>query len=263
MRVLRQGMTGDDVIAWQNFLRGLLPDSTVVVNGTFDDATLKETIRFQKMSSLYADGVVGSNTTGSALKLGLSIMIDESEDENGPNWPVKPDGISSISSADREKLFGKFSYAPAPSQWNPEGIQITDDWAAKNIVTVSVPQLMIVNGGPRDGKISFHSKVSKQLQELFAEWESEGLMHKVTTWGGSWAPRFVRGSRTYLSNHAWGTAFDINVQWNGLGTIPALKPLKGSVRDLVLIAAKHKFFWGGWWKDRPDGMHFEAFDIKE
>jgi len=261
MRVLRKGMVGDDVTGWQNFLRGLLPDSLVIVNGTFDDVTHNETVRFQKMSGLWADGVVGPNTAGSALKLGYHAMTDDSVDETGPNWPTKPDGVSSLSGVDREKLFGKFSYVPAPSQWNPEGIKITDNWAANNISTVVVPQLMIVNGGPRDGKVSFHSKGAKQLQDLFAEWESAGLMNRVMTWGGSWVPRFVRGSRTYLSNHSWGTAFDINAQWNGLGARPALKGLKGSVRELVEIADKHGFFWGGWWADRPDGMHFELRTI--
>lgn len=261
MRVLRQGATGDDVIAWQNFLRGLLPDSSVIVNGVFDDATFKETVRFQKMSSLYPDGVVGPNTTGSALKLGLHAMTDDSTTEDGPNWPPAPPGVSSLTGAAREALFGKFSYVPAPTQWNPEGIKITDNWAASNIITVSVPQLMVVNGGPRDGKVSFHTKGAKQLQDLFAEWESSGLMNRIITWGGSWVPRYVRGSRTYLSNHTWGTAFDINAQWNGLGVRPTIKGLKGSTRELVEIANKHGFWWGGHWKDRPDGMHFEIAQL--
>lgn len=262
MRILRKGMTGDDVSAWQNFIRGLLPDSLIIVNGIFDDLTEKETIRFQKMNGLWADGIIGPNTTGAALKLGYNIMIDTSEDENGANWPPCPVGVRSLTSSERESLFGKFSYVSAPSQWNPEGIKITDNWAVVNVAQIKIPQLMLVNGGPKDGMMTFHVKAANQLQALFEEWEQAGLMNKVLTWGGSWVPRYVRGSRTYLSNHSWGTAFDINVQWNGLGAMPAIKPLKGSVRELVLIAAKHKFFWGGWWKDRPDGMHFEIFEIK-
>lgn len=262
MRTLRKGMVGDDVTQWQNFLRGLLPDSVVIASGTFDDVTDLETKRFQKMASLGPDGDVGPLTISAALKLGLHVMSDDSIEETGPNWPTLPVGISSISSIDREKLFGKFSYISLPTQWNPEAIKMTDNWANSNIDVIEVPQLKSVSGGPKDGRISFHTKGAKQIVDLFAEWDSAGLADRILTWGGSYAPRFVRGSRTYLSNHAWGTAFDINVQWNGLGARPALKGMKGSVRELVEIAAKHKFFWGGWWKNRPDGMHFEIFEIK-
>jgi hypothetical protein len=64
-----------------------------------------------------------------------------------------------------------------------------------------------------------------------------------------------------LSNHAWGTAFDINVQWNGLGITPAFRNEAGSVRDLVEIAYQNGFYWGGWFKSRQDGMHFEVYKI--
>ena len=58
-----------------------------------------------------------------------------------------------------------------------------------------------------------------------------------------------------------GTAFDINVAWNGLGVQPALLGQKGSVRELVEIAFEHGFIWGGWFTNRPDGMHFEAYKV--
>ena len=67
----------------------------------------------------------------------------------------------------------------------------------------------------------------------------------------------MRGSRTTLSNYAWGTAFDINVPWNARGTVPALCGEKGSVRELVAIANEHGFYWGGHFS-RRDGMHFEV-----
>ena len=86
------------------------------------------------------------------------------------------------------------------------------------------------------------------------------LLGLVLTWAGSWVPRYIRGSRSRLSNHAWGTAFDINVPWNGLRRTPAFKGQKGSVRELVLIAAKLGFYWGGWFT-RKDGMHFEVSKI--
>jgi hypothetical protein len=106
-----------------------------------------------------------------------------------------------------------------------------------------------------------HSKIEKQFVGLWNMWEQKNLIDRVKTWNGSYVPRFIRGSRTRLSNHSWGTAFDINVQWNALGTQPALKGTMGSTRELALSAIDYGFFWGGWFQNRPDGMHFEAFKI--
>jgi hypothetical protein len=60
-----------------------------------------------------------------------------------------------------------------------------------------------------------------------------------------------------LSNHAFGSAFDINAGQNGLGRIPAAVGAYGSVRELVPIAHRFGFYWGGHFS-RADGMHFEV-----
>jgi hypothetical protein len=59
------------------------------------------------------------------------------------------------------------------------------------------------------------------------------------------------------SNHAWGTAFDVNYGWNKLGAIPAPVGARGSVRELVPLANQYGFYWGGHFR-RCDGMHFEV-----
>ena len=74
--------------------------------------------------------------------------------------------------------------------------------------------------------------------------------------------RFIRKTQNRnprpLSNHAWGTAFDINVKWNKLGKVPTLLGQEGCVRELVELANKNGFFWGGHFGGgRVDGMHFE------
>ena len=56
----------------------------------------------------------------------------------------------------------------------------------------------------------------------------------------------MRGSTTTLSNHSFGSAFDINVAWNERDHRPALVGEKGSVRELVPIAHKWGFWWGGY-----------------
>ena len=83
----------------------------------------------------------------------------------------------------------------------------------------------------------------------------------MLTWAGLWNPRFVRGSRRTLSNHAYASAFDINAPWNGLRRQPALVGKRGSVRELVAVANELGWWWGGHGfppdYGRKDGMHFE------
>lgn len=262
MRTLRVGMSGTDVTNWENFLVGINPYSGIVVDGVFDDDTLEETKLFQGTVGLVKDGVVGKNTMAQAMILGFDPMVDDdpsvvlASDQFGPNWPPSPSS-KSLSSAEREKLFGRFGFKPSGLPNNPEAITITDGWDKKNIVSVALPGLAHL----RVTKSSFHKALEPQVQKLFSEWEAAGLNSKILSWGGSWAPRFIRGSRTYLSNHAWGTAFDINAAQNGLGSRPALRNEKGSVRDLVEIAYGNGFYWGGWFASRKDGMHFEAYKI--
>lgn len=260
IQILRKGSVGPEVERWQNFLRGLASDSNVIVNATFDSATELETKAFQSKKGLISDGVVGPKTLSVAIQCGYPIMTDPTSATNGPNWPPRPQ-VGPLSVNDREKVFGKFAYVSSPVSGNPEAITITDGWAKKNITTVVVPQIKGIPGFSKSGNVSIHTSLSKQFVNLFNEWDAAGLTRHIMTWGGSWAPRFIRGSRTTLSNHAWATAFDINVQWNMLGAQPALRGETGSVRELVDIAYKNGFYWGGWFSNRPDGMHFEAYKI--
>ena len=101
-----------------------------------------------------------------------------------------------------------------------------------------------------------------QLQQLWSAWESEGLLNRIKTWDGSFVARFVRGSRTNLSNHSFGSAFDINEGTNAIGTTPALVGQIGCVRELVQIANANGFYWGGHYDSRKDGMHFEIAQLK-
>ena len=260
MQILKKGSTGPDVESWQTFLRGLSPGSSIVVDGNFGGVTELETKAFQSRKGLIPDGTVGPKTLAVALQSGYSLMHDPTLDVNGPSWPAKPK-FGQMSAADREKMFGKFSYIPSPTYGNPEQITIAGDWLSKSMSTITIPSMPRVPGVPRSGNILVHNLIAPQMTKLFDVWHSKGLSYLIMSWGGSWAPRFIRGSRTILSNHAWGTAFDINVQWNQLGAQPALRGEVGSVRELVEIAYDHGFYWGGWFPRRPDGMHFEAYKI--
>ena len=261
--VLRVGSKGDLVERWQTFLRGL-DLYTGPVDGVFGVSTDAATRALQRRANsegrdFVVDGIAGNQTIGYAMTLGFEVVEHAApdDDENGPDWPPPPSDLSAISSADRDRIFGHLAWEPAPVGGNPEAIRITNGFDRDNIVTVGIPQLIRVLGAPKSGRVAVHRLAAAPITAVFAQWEEAGLDTKILAWAGSWAPRLIRGSTTTLSNHAYGTAFDINAPWNALGARPALKPQKGSVRELVRIANEHGWFWGGHFSARKDGMHFE------
>lgn len=259
MNVLRVGSTGPEVEQWQNFLlgKGFYHGLT---DGSFGPATKRATITFQMRFGLGSDGVVGRSTWAKAVELGFGDIYDEDGEEDGENWPPRPD-FSSPNDATRAKLFGRFAYVPAPVDGNKEAIKIQGTWVRDNVTRVEVPQLVNVLRAPQSCQIDFHKAAAPQLKALFKAWEEEGLINLVLTWGGSFAPRFIRGSQSVLSNHSFASAFDINVSQNGLGVVPPVVGAHGSVRKLVPLANRFGFFWGGHYPKRPDGMHFEVAKI--
>ena len=261
MRVLRKGMTGDDVERWQFFLVG--QNHQLEVDGNFGGDTFDATSAFQTENHLDVDGAVGPDTLGRAMSLGFDPLEDAAAPANsGAAFPPRPNFNPLISTADRQKVFGKFDFVAAPVPRNPENIRILGTWEQDNIVRVQLPQLVGVQGAPHNGGARFHKKAADQLVALWKAWEDAGFLDRILTWDGSFVPRFIRGNRTVLSNHAFGTAFDINAALNPRGTRPLLVGKKGSVRELVTIANDQGFYWGGHFGAKPDGMHFEIAILK-
>lgn len=253
LKALHIGSKGVQVKRWQYFLLGQ-QFYKGEVDGEYGPLTFEATKAFQQSQGLHPDGVVGNETYGAAMLIGFEGVIDAVADKLGSNWPSKPDFKPLTTDAERARVFGKFSYEHHPVPGDPEHIRILGDWPRENILAVKVPQLTAITGIER---VNFHRLAVKQLQQLWSDWEAIGLLPLVLTWQGSFNPRFVRGSRRSLSNHAFGTAFDINAAWNPLGAIPALVGQEGSVRELVSIANNNGFYWGGHFT-RKDGMHFEV-----
>jgi hypothetical protein len=170
-------------------------------------------------------------------------------------FPPKPNFAPLTGNKERVKVFGDLKYVAAPVKGNPENISIQGSWARENLCIIEIPQLIGITGAPITGKVQCHRLVADAIRFLFIDLEQQGLLDEIHTWDGMFCPRFVRGSKTTLSNHSFGTAFDINVQWNPLGAAPTAG--FGTVYNIVPIANKHGFYWGGHYTKRPDGMHFE------
>ena len=277
MKTLKRGSKGADVRRWQLFLIGQ-GFELGVVDGAFGAATERASLSFQARHRLFADGIVGLKTIGMAMTLGFDNGLvkpvplaatrvatgaatpatSQAAFPSDPNWPPRPANLRPLTSiAARQKLFGAFKFAASPVRGNRENIQILGDWEERQIVRVEIPQLRGIAGAPQSGRVRWHRAAAPQLLALWRAWEEAGLLPLVKTWDGSFVPRFVRGSRATLSNHCFGSAFDINASFNSLGTRPALVGRAGSVRELVPLANKFGFFWGGHYGGRADGMHFE------
>lgn len=251
---LRKGSRGVYVERWQFFLVGcgLLERA----DGVFGLTTHNATVEFQKKNKLTADGIVGNSTYATAMKQGFILVEDNAPEteEHGANWPPKPN-FKTWSKTETEENLGTIKFKK-----DRKGIlKITNGWDRKNITTINIPQLNKIGQkwGHDNGDILFNKKAAKQMIALWNAWEKAGYLEYVLNWGGSYQPRFIRGSTTRLSNHAYGTAFDINIRTNALGKLPPLKGQHGSVREMVPLANKYGFFWGGHYDKRKDGMHFE------
>jgi hypothetical protein len=133
------------------------------------------------------------------------------------------------------------------------GWPAASDRSVINIQTFTVP---VRNGTV---KIPLRGEAAPRLIEMIKWWDAN--IEPVYTSGanaGTWgyAYRTIRGYTTTLSNHASGTAIDINAPLHPLGarnTIAADKvaPLRAKARELGLR-------WGGDYTGRADEMHFEV-----
>lgn len=261
LSALSVGLHGPRVAAWQTFLYGL-GNEGVQIDGYFGEQTRDATIAFQQKYKLEADGVAGRQTLLKAASLGFELIEEPAADSTSSNFPPRPNFSPLVSNEQRGAVFGRYDYVSNPRPDNPKAIRILGTWENDNIVNVTIPQLRKALGSKGPQGMQFHRLAAKQLKGMWAAWEQANLLDRVTSYDGSFVPRFVRGSRVTLSNHAFGSAFDINERYNKLGKRPALVGEKGSVRELVTIANEWGFYWGGHFSSRPDGMHFEVAFVK-
>jgi len=254
MKAIRIGDKSSAVKDWQNFLFGL-GYTKVIADGNFGKLTETATIDFQQKNKLKADGVVGNQTYAIGMQQNFPLIKDPLDRAiDGINWPPRPD-LKPLTYSQVQSLFGKIEFKVNE---NGSNVTITNNWQASNLISVEIPQL--ANKPPYfRKKFNFHKKVASQFQQLFIEWEKADLLDRILTFDGDFNPRLIKGS-TNLSNHSFGTGFDINAATNGLGAQPALVGTPGSVRELVAIANELGFYWGGHFK-RKDGMHFEVAKI--
>ena len=173
--------------------------------------------------------------------------------------PSPPAEARILTAAELEEALGPLPFTALPN--DPSGIEIAREWSSAHLVTTSsLPSLagkpLCGMEGHCSGKLTLHRAVKAFLEKAFDAIHRAGLSDVILCWGGAFTPRRQRGS-TLVSRHAYGIAFDINTQWNPYRMPPAPPGRTGSVAAIVPILLANGFYWGGWFKNNPDGMHFE------
>ena len=124
---------------------------------------------------------------------------------------------------------------------------------------LSRTQVWTIPGTVRTVRLRFGSP--GELLTLWAAWFHEEIedieVGVFDDWG--YAERPIRGSSTTLSNHASGTALDLNATRHPLG-VPTTRTFTDA--QIRKIRARLRDFdecirWGGDYTGRPDAMHFE------
>lgn len=131
----------------------------------------------------------------------------------------------------------------------------------RQLVDVVPPFIMRYEGKPIRA-VRFHRKAAAALTAALNEiWEHYGKSQAkidalgISKYAGAYNPRFIRGSNTKWSNHAYGAAIDLNAEDNGFGAG------HGNIPQPVIDAFKRQGArWGGDYHGRTDPMHFEFCD---
>ena len=105
--------------------------------------------------------------------------------------------------------------------------------------TIGFPKKIFINK-------DFRPLIEKALQNVI----DRGLERELKTWDGCFIIRQKRGLSS-LSLHSWALAIDVNQAENQLGKLPKLS------KEFVKCFTDAGCEWGGIWKTRPDGMHFQ------
>ena len=170
--------------------------------------------------------------------------------------PTGENHLKVLTNTQCNDLFGQFTY----SNGSNGDIHIDQDWVAKNIVTIEIPQLAKF----KVRNVQCHRLVAPWLVKAFAEIEAAGLLGTILSYDGLWVPRHINHNASLgLSRHSDGAALDINANWNAYGTLGAKRGATGSTWEIEPIFAANGFACGRWfgWPNLPahdtDAMHLE------
>lgn len=114
-------------------------------------------------------------------------------------------------------------------------------------------KLTVRNGAPGDLLLEVAARFDREVEDI------DNARSGLDDWG--YAERVVRGGSD-LSNHASGTAIDLNAPRHPLGTDPSANFTSRQIATIrgILSGINGVVRWGGDYSGRKDGMHFELND---
>lgn len=154
-----------------------------------------------------------------------------------------------VTSSQALKKYGDPNLSSTQSKWFELWLVEDDIKTAFNHVkfsavgTIGFPKKIFINK-------DFKPVLEKALRHLM----TRGLTKELKTWDGVFVIRTKR-ALTSLSLHSWAIAVDVNRAENDLHMIPKLSS------EFVKCFTDAGCEWGGFWKNRPDGMHFQISRI--
>jgi len=131
---------------------------------------------------------------------------------------------------------------------SPNGWPASEDRKAIGIETFTIPGTKI-----RFACAKAVAPILVSFAKDFHELVEPIDVGQLDDWG--YAFRQTRGSDKVLSNHASGTAIDLNAIKHPLGKSNTFN--RDQSNTIKLLITKYGLFWGGNYKKRKDEMHFE------
>lgn len=228
MKTIKIGSSGTEVKKAQSRLQ-ILGYYNGKIDGIFGPITKRAVADFQRANNLVVDGIVGPITWG-ALDTNTIPVEPAPSDGDIPRKPRTNSEAAQIFGNTKQRVESQLRFCEIPD--------------------------VFTCFGTKNGKRGFtcHRLLVGQFQKVFNEIAASGLAHKIYSYEGCYNWRKISGSNT-MSLHSYAIAIDLNYEGNELGD-----PTPAMDRNVVAIFKKHGFFWGGDYRGRKDGMHFEWYD---
>lgn len=123
---------------------------------------------------------------------------------------------------------------------------------SSRVIPGSQVKVTVRNGAAGDLLLHAAGRWDREVEDI------DNARGALDDWG--YAERPIRGSSTVLSNHASGTAIDLNATRHPLGVAPIRTMSTAQIRTVRRIVADcdGALRWGGDYSGRPDTMHLEV-----
>ncbi len=218
------------------------------IDGICGSKTISAIRTFQAGFVSNPDGVVdpGGKTLAKLNEKGGATS--EAAPATGITEPVSRDSLSAfnvgLQSASNDFMTAKLGN-PRDS-YNETCQTVTHPALKAQIKTANVGPFKVTGWGPAvDSLAKVMAAIQQEQPEVYAALGTQGML----------CCRLVRGSKTAISNHSWGTAIDLTL--NGQLDIRGDGKVQRGLAAIAPIFNRFEWYWGAGFRTE-DAMHFEV-----